>query len=200
MSLIFAETLRSLRNEKGFSQQQLAEKIVVSRSTIAKWETGSRLPDINMLYRLANALNMDVNTLLNAAWESEDSPNIILVDDDKVILTGGIPVLEEVFPDAVITGFLKPSDAVTFAKSNQIALAFLDIEMGRFNGFDLCRELLSINYRTKVVFLTAYRDYSFDAWNSGASAFILKPLTAAAVRSLLANQRINLSGGPSPDV
>ncbi|MCR5136313.1 MAG: helix-turn-helix domain-containing protein [Oscillospiraceae bacterium] len=192
MSLVFAESLRSWRTEKGYSQRQLAEKIVVNRSTIAKWEAGSRLPDMDMIYRLANALNVDVNSLMNAAWESEESPNIIMVDDERLILSGGIPVLEEVFSDAIITGFTRPSEAVAFARSNQVRFAFLDIEMGRFSGLDLCRELLQINYRTTVIFLTGYRDYSFDAWDTGARGFMLKPLTVEAVRAQLSRMRVSL--------
>ena len=87
MSQVFAETLRNLRMGKGLSQQQLAEKVFVNRSTIAKWEAGSRLPDMDMIHRLAKAFDMDVNFMLNAAWESEESPNIILVDDERVILS-----------------------------------------------------------------------------------------------------------------
>ena len=192
MSQIFAETLRS---ERGYSQQQLSDRIIVNRSTVAKWEAGTRLPDIDMIHRLANALSVDVNTLLNAVWESEESPNIIMVDDEKVILTGGLPVLEAVFPDAVITGFSRPSDAVAFARGNRIALAFLDIEMGHCSGLDLCRELLSINRRTSVIFLTGYRDYAFDAWDTGASGFMLKPLTAEAVRAQLSRLKINIPRG-----
>lgn len=197
MRQVFAETLRALRVEKGYSQQQLADKIVVNRSTVAKWESGSRLPDIDMIHHLANALNSDVNVLVNAVLESEDAHNIILVDDEKVILSGGIPILEEVFPDDVITGFTKASEAVAFAKSNPVALAFLDIELGRFSGLNLCRELLNINRRTNVIFLTGYRDYSFDAWDTGASGFLLKPLTTAAVRAQLMHLRHSIPGGGS---
>jgi transcriptional regulator with XRE-family HTH domain len=185
MRLVFAETLRSLREEKGYSQQQLAEKIYIDRTTVSKWEAGVRLPDIKMITRIAHALDMDVNTFLNAAQESEESPNIILVDDEKILLSGGIPILESVFPGAVITGFLKSSDALAFAKTNPVFLAFLDIEMGRFSGLDLCRELLGINPRTNVIFLTGYRDYALDAWDTGAKGFLLKPLTAESVRAQL---------------
>lgn len=195
MSQVFADALRALRVEKGYSQQQLADKIVVNRSTIAKWESGSRLPDLDMIHHLANALNVDVSILLNAVLESEGTRNIILVDDEKVILAGEIPILEEVFPNDVVTGFTKPSDAVAFAKTNPVALAFLDIELGRFSGLDLCRELLNINHRTNVIFLTGYRDYSFDAWSTGASGFMLKPLTAAAVRAQFARLRRSFPDG-----
>ena len=197
MRLVFAETLRSLREEKGYSQQQLAEKIYIDRTTVSKWEAGVRLPDIKMITRIAKALDMDVNTFLDAAQESEESPNIILVDDEKILLSGGIPILESVFPGAVITGFLKPSDALAFAKTNPVFLAFLDIEMGRLSGLELCRELLNINPRTNVVFLTAYVDYSFDAWSTGASGFMLKPITADGVRAQLKNLRYPFSIGGS---
>ena len=195
MSQVFAETLRALRTENKYSQQQLADKLVVNRSTVAKWESGSRLPDIDMIHHLANALNCDVNVLVNAVLESEEAHNIILVDDEKVILSGGIPILEEVFPDDVVAGFSKPSDAVAFAKNNPVSLAFLDIELGRYSGLDLCRELLAINYRTNVIFLTGYRDYSFDAWDTGACGFLLKPLTADAVRAQLTRLRRKIPGG-----
>lgn len=195
MSQVFAETLRALRTENKYSQQQLADKIIVNRSTIAKWESGSRLPDIDMIHHLANALNCDVNVLVSAVLESEEAHNIILVDDEKVILSGGIPILEEVFPDDVVTGFSKPSEAVAFAKNNPVSLAFLDIELGRYSGLDLCRELMTINYRTNVIFLTGYRDYSFDAWDTGACGFLLKPLTADAVRAQLMRLRRKIPGG-----
>ena len=88
-------------------------------------------------------------------------------------------------PNAIITGFTKPSESIKFASGNRIALAFLDIELGKTNGFELCRTLLEINPRTNIVFLTAYVEYALDAWSTGASSFTLKPLTAEGVREQL---------------
>ena len=107
----------------------------------------------------------------------------------------GIPILESVFPGAVITGFLKPSDALAFAKTNPVSLAFLDIEMGRLSGLDLCRELLGINPRTNVIFLTGYRDYALDAWDTGARGFLLKPLTAESVQAQLSRMNVKIPLG-----
>ncbi len=189
MSMLFAETLKKLRTERGLSQRELADQVYVTRSTIARWENGSRLPDAAMIARLARCFSIDMDTLLSAAAESDDSPNVILVDDMKIILNGGLPVLEEALPNAVITGFTNPLEAVDFARANRVALAFLDIEMGKMSGFDLCRTLLDINPRTNVVFLTAYIDYSFDAWSTGASGFMLKPITVEGVQEQLKNLR-----------
>lgn len=189
MSQFFAETLKKLRIEKGLSQQALANVMLVTRPTVARWETGIRLPDAVMISRLAEVLNVNVQLLLSAAAESDKYPNVILVDDRKLILTGGLPVLEEVMPNATITGFTNADEVISFAKENRIALAFLDIELRNTNGLDLCRKLLQINSRTNVVFLTAYADYSLDAWKTGASGFMLKPITAAGVREQLEKLR-----------
>ncbi len=189
MNMLFAETLRRLRMERKLSQQELADKMYVTRSTVARWETGSRLPDAAMISRLSRCLGVDVNTLLNAAAESDEAPNVIMVDDRQIVLSGGLPILEEVMPGAAITGFTRPSEAVEYARSHRVALAFLDIELGKMSGLDLCRTLLEINPRTNVVFLTAYVEYSFGAWSTGASGFMLKPITAQGVREQLKNLR-----------
>ena len=189
MGVQFAETLKALRVERGLSQRGLAKKTFVTQSTVARWENGSRLPDVAMITRLARALGVSVNTLLNAAAISNDSPNVIMVEDREVILTGGLSVLEDVMPDATIVGFEWSSEAIEYAKENQIALAFLDIELGAESGLDLCHSLLEINPRTNVVFLTAYAEYSLDAWSTGASGFMLKPVTAEGVRTQLTNLR-----------
>ena len=189
MSMLFAGTLRKLRSERGLSQQELAERMYVTRSTVARWENGSRLPNAVMISRLAECLNIDFSTLMSAAAESDESPNVIVVDDRKIVLSGAVSILENVMPDAVITGFTRPSEAVEYAKENRVALAFLDIEMGKTSGLDLCRTLLEINPRTNVVYLTAYIEYSFDAWSTGASGFMLKPITEEGVREQLKNLR-----------
>ena len=189
MNALFAETLRRMRTESGFSQKDLADQICVTRSTIARWENGSRLPDAAMISRLAKCLNIDVNTLLSAAAESDESPHIILVDDRKIILQGGLPVLEEIFPNATVAGFTLSSEALEYAKRNRVALAFLDIELGKATGLDLCHSLLDIYPRTNVIYLTAYVEYAFDAWRTGASGFMLKPITLEGIRDQLKHLR-----------
>ena len=195
MNQKFAETLKRLRSEEGYSQQQLADRMIVNRSTIAKWESGSRLPDAAMIYRLAGILGVGADMLFSAVSESEEALNIIMVDDEEIILKGGMPVLEEVFPNAAIVGFTNPKEALEYAGQKRIALAVLDIEMGRASGLDLCQELLKIDPRINVVYLTGYQDYAFDAWETGACGFLMKPLTAEAVRRLLPRLRTRIPWG-----
>ena len=194
MNESFAETLRNLRVQRNLSQQQLADMLYVDRSTIASWETGRRVPDVSLILRLSEYLRADFVQLLHAAQREDEKPEVILVDDEKIVLAGGIPTIQRVFPDANVTGFSRPSEALDYARRTSIDLAILDIEMGKTSGLDLCRSLLQINQYTNVIFLTAYMDYSFDAWDTGACGFLLKPLSEEAIRKQLTLLKYPMKG------
>lgn len=180
----FAERLKELRIKNEMSQQQLADTVFVDRSSVARWESGTRMPDAIMVARLSRCLGADIEELLK---ESNDEKKlvVILVDNEKIILTGSLPVLRKALPDASVSGFTKPSEALEFASNTPVDLAFLDIEMGKKSGLTVCQELLDINPRTSVIFLTAYEGYSLDAWSTGASGFLMKPLTVEAIKKQL---------------
>ena len=194
MALPFGETLRRLRIEKGLSQQQLANKLHVDRTSISNWEGNRRFPDVDMLSLLAKALDVDVAVLLASTEETDESPNVILVDDERIILSEWLSVIQNALPGANVSGFTKPSEALAYAMENPVAIAFLDIELGRYSGLDLCRQLLRIRPVTNVVYLTAYKDYSLDAWKTGACGFLLKPLSADNVREQLSLLRYPVRG------
>jgi transcriptional regulator with XRE-family HTH domain len=195
MNTLFAETLKKLRKERGLSQIQLGNLMFVNNSTVARWENGRRLPDAAMITRLSRVLGVDVGTLLSAAAESDESPCIIMVDDNKAIISDSLFVLEEVVPNATIMGFNWPQEAIEYAKANRIDLAILDIELGATSGLDLCHALLEINPCTNVVYLTAYPDYALDAWDTDACGFMVKPLTPEGVRRQLKKMRFPFSTG-----
>jgi transcriptional regulator with XRE-family HTH domain len=61
----FAEKLKTLRKQKGISQEQLAEKIYVSRQAITKWESGNGIPDIENLLAISSLFNESLDSLLS---------------------------------------------------------------------------------------------------------------------------------------
>ncbi|MBP3883777.1 MAG: helix-turn-helix domain-containing protein [Olsenella sp.] len=196
--MLFAETLKKLRTERDLSQKELAKGLYVTQSTVARWENGSRLPDAEMISLLAHHLGVDAGMLLSTAAEGGEPPTVIMVEDRELILTGGLSVLKEVMPSATIVGFEWSNDAIEYAKGNRVSLAFLDIELGGESGLNLCRALLDINQSTNVVFLTAFADYALRAWDTGASGFMVKPITPDGVRAQLAKLRHPFSpGGPA---
>ena len=62
---MFRDNLQELRRVHGLSQEELAEKIGVSRQTVSKYETGESLPDIEKSKLLADAFGVTVDDLLN---------------------------------------------------------------------------------------------------------------------------------------
>ena len=72
MKLNFAENLRKLRRERGFTQEQLAEKLDVSFQTVSRWETGVVYPDIELLPVIAELFESRVDELLGCTKEDKD--------------------------------------------------------------------------------------------------------------------------------
>lgn len=58
------ENLVILRNIHGFSQEEIAEKIGISRQAYAKWETGATVPDIEKCMRLAETYGVTIDSLV----------------------------------------------------------------------------------------------------------------------------------------
>ena len=185
MAHFLGDTLCRLRTERGLSQQQLANRLHVTRSAIANWEAGHRLPDVATIFKIAESLGVDLAMLLAAADDSQENANVLLLDDSPIALEGGIPILQEAFPNANIIGISSPTEAVGFYESNPVALAFLDIKLGKTSGLDLCQKLLRIRPNSNVVYLTAYPEYSLDAWSTDAIGFMLKPLEVEEIRKII---------------
>ena len=70
---MFGENLKTLRKQKGFSQEELATRLHVVRQTISKWEKNLSVPDADTLIRLAEVLEVSVSELLGAKIENENA-------------------------------------------------------------------------------------------------------------------------------
>lgn len=62
---VTAATIKQLREAKGLTQAELAERIGVSSKAVSKWETAKGLPDITLLEPLASALDVSVMELMS---------------------------------------------------------------------------------------------------------------------------------------
>ena len=76
---VTGQTIKNLREKKGLTQAELADKIGVSGKAISKWETAKGLPDINLIESLANALSVSVMELMtgNTVVNKNISSNIL---------------------------------------------------------------------------------------------------------------------------
>ena len=97
--MIFSEKLQLLRKNKGFTQEEFAEKLNVSRQAVAKWESGQAYPDISNLIQISNMMNVTVDYLVRDQ-ECNVQPipldSIRMISDMKMdLLSIMIPTLEE---------------------------------------------------------------------------------------------------------
>lgn len=90
MQTVLATNLRALRMHGGYTMELLAEWIGVSRQTIAKWENGESLPDIEKCRGLAQIYNVSLDALVN---ESLDKLLKLPEDDGRYIF--GVAMVEE---------------------------------------------------------------------------------------------------------
>ncbi len=67
--------LKQLRKEKELTQEQLAERLCVSSRTVSRWETGSNMPDLDMLIELADFYDVDIREILDSERKSENMDN-----------------------------------------------------------------------------------------------------------------------------
>ena len=61
-----------LRKENGWSQEELAEKLDVSRQAISRWENGTALPDAQNVLQISKLFHVTTDYLLNDDYESDD--------------------------------------------------------------------------------------------------------------------------------
>lgn len=63
--MTFAEKLKSIRKQAGMSQEQLTEKLGVSRQAVTKWETDSGIPDIENMMAISVLFDISIDELLS---------------------------------------------------------------------------------------------------------------------------------------
>ena len=63
--------LKTLRNERGITQEQLAQKFNVSNRSVSRWETGTNLPDISLLVEIADFYDVDVREIIDGERKSD---------------------------------------------------------------------------------------------------------------------------------
>ena len=81
---MFGENLKTLRKQKGFSQEELATRLHVVRQTISKWEKNLSVPDADTLIRLAEILEVSVSELLGEKIENENTASDVAVQLSRI--------------------------------------------------------------------------------------------------------------------
>lgn len=116
--MTFGQAIKAKREAMGMTQQELAEKLFVSRQTVCRWETGSRCPDLIMSKKISMVLGISMDEMIPGEDLStyvppkESFPDISCV---KVMLTGLMLVLIGTFLYAADEGNMDPATVCFFA-------------------------------------------------------------------------------------
>ena len=70
----FGEQLRRAREEKGMTQQSLAEQLYVTRQAVSRWECGDRYPDLLTTKKISQILEVSLDDLLSGMTAARSSP------------------------------------------------------------------------------------------------------------------------------
>lgn len=75
---MLGDNIKELRKRQGMTQEQLAQQLHVVRQTVSKWEKNSSVPDADLLEKIAEILNTDVNILLGTSLEQREDADLSL--------------------------------------------------------------------------------------------------------------------------
>ena len=114
---------------------------------------------------------------------------VFAVDDEPMILKNLTKHLEEVLPDAEVFAFDDAEDAVSALPQGAVDIAFLDIEMGVMNGVELAKRIKAEYPLCNIVFCTGYSSYATQAFDLGASDYLMKPITNEKLEHALSQLR-----------
>ena len=114
---------------------------------------------------------------------------ILAVDDKALPLRALEDAIRQACPDAEVTACENAEAAMAAAQQNAFDVAFLDIQMPEINGIELAKRLKLLYPKLNIVFATGYDDYMDTAFSMHVSGYLMKPITAEAVKDELQNLR-----------
>ncbi|KAB2332619.1 helix-turn-helix domain-containing protein [Bacillus mesophilum] len=120
--MVFGEKLKMERKNKGWSQEELAEKLFVSRQSVSKWENGQNYPSIEIIIRLSDLFEISIDELLRSDEELTEK----VIKDSKQLAH---PKLKFLFDVVFLIGFaflILKIGIILLNKFTALELIFLD--------------------------------------------------------------------------
>ena len=116
---------------------------------------------------------------------------IITVEDEYTLLKHLTKCVREVLPEADVFAFENSDDVLASLQNGKTDMAFLDIEIGDMNGLELAKKIKSVHPDCDIIFCTGYSSYATQAFDLGASDYLMKPITKEKIQHALTYLRHN---------
>ena len=124
---------------------------------------------------------------------------IIAVDDEPILLGRLEELIHSCIQGAQVASFGSYAAACEYVDKNETDIAFLDIQIGKETGVDLAKYIKTKSPLCNIVFCTGYDEYMHDAFDIGASDYLIKPLNEQKIRHAVENLRNKPSFVPPTD-
>lgn len=158
--MILAEKIMTLRKKKGWSQEELADKLDISRQSVSKWESGTSIPDIDRIIALSHLFGVSTDYLLKDEAEEEIVPE---TEDTCEESEGKIVSMEEadrfltltkklVFPRAAATALcvLSPIPLILFSGLAEYGRVGMSEDMAGGTGMTILLTVVAIGVAVLV--------------------------------------------------
>ena len=125
------EKIIMLRKKNGWSQEEFAEKMYVSRQAISRWENGTALPDAQNVLQLSKLFNVTTDYLLNDDYESDgDIPVVQRAKQEKDDLISKKKMLHLISAIAfAIATFCSVAGVITSINGTQLGLSCFSLAL-----------------------------------------------------------------------
>lgn len=135
---IFSENIRFLRTQKNLSQQELADKVLMSRVRYSKYEDGRSEAPYELLIRISKYFNVSIDLLLTVDIRKYPLENVLKLPDNRIVLPVVVDELGnnsiEIVPQKASMGYLSGySDPEYIENLQRITLPFLT--GGKYRAF-----------------------------------------------------------------
>ncbi len=101
----------------------------------------------------------------------------ICVDDEPLAMEYTVSQCRQIPLLTEVKGFVSAGEALGWVRSHRADLAILDISMPEMSGIVLAEKLKAFLPGLRILFLTAYREYAFEAYSAHPSGYLLKPVS-----------------------
>lgn len=120
---------------------------------------------------------------------------VIIVDDEPNMIFTMSRLLSHFKNVEIVATFEKTDGILEFIHTNEVNLAFLDIEIGMSSGIELAKHIRNIQDKLEIVFTTSHSSYAIEAFNVYALDYMVKPVTKKRLEQTLKRitERINAS-------
>ena len=199
MNLEIANRLQQLRKEKGFSQEQLASELGISRQAVSKWERAESSPDTDNLICLARLYGVSLDELLSTEESTEEIINnkienkvedSIVVEEPKVDLEGTcleerekakpktVKVLrriQAIIPLLTVATYLILGAVFSLWHPGWIVFVLMPALITLCDCF-ICKKVTAFAYPCFVAAVFLFLGCVFDLWHPGWIVFITIPI------------------------